>query len=723
MAFVVVNLFVALLNLLIGFFALIQSKKKKSAFVFLLIVICATLWSFFISTIELTNSLDAKVMFARLSFFGPNFLPLLLIYFTKLFPNEIELFKSKDKENLLITSLGIFTFITQSISLFTSGLISSAEYIDGSVKYIYGVLYLPYFLFFAGSIILMLYFLFSKYRNSDGVDKLKLKFILLGFSISAAFAITTNLIFPLLGNDEISKLGPVSTIFLFVFTSYSVISHRLFDIGTFLVKILEPVVIGTILYLIVFIVRTFEIQVLKIDFYNTLNIFIDYVACIVVAIIISWILRFTGKFLSKVLANNSIEVTNILGILEENLSSVLDVQTAIDNFTRVSKEYFPDARFYFCKIEQEKIIESNTGQLIDINIDWIREIKQHRRTYITQENSDNVSIELQHRKISVVGILSNDYFIIFLDKEGNHIYTKLELDSIELVVEKLSSAWERIRLHQQTEDFNKILENKVSEQTKELTDKNATLEENLRKERDMMDILGHELRTPLSIARNQIGAIELYLKSNTSASLEREKIEPYIGKSMENMRREVKILETILSSTKIENNRIELNITDVDCIDVVNDAVEGLQESAKAKNLELRSELPSTSITCKGDREKVQEIIFNLVDNAIKYTEKGSVIVKLEVINQEVKFSVIDTGEGIPAEDIPKLGKKFFRSNMYLESHIPGKMPVVRPGGTGIGLFVVFGLAKLMGGRIEIISELNVGSTFSFILPINQISK
>lgn len=82
-----------------------------------------------------------------------------------------------------------------------------------------------------------------------------------------------------------------------------------------------------------------------------------------------------------------------------------------------------------------------------------------------------------------------------------------------------------------------------------------------------------------------------------------------------------------------------------------------------------------------------------------------------------VKFSVIDTGEGIPKEDIPNLGKKFFRSRMYLDSSSDNNMKVVRPGGTGIGLYVVFNLVKMMSGRVEIQSEVNKGSTFSVYLP------
>lgn len=80
-------------------------------------------------------------------------------------------------------------------------------------------------------------------------------------------------------------------------------------------------------------------------------------------------------------------------------------------------------------------------------------------------------------------------------------------------------------------------------------------------------------------------------------------------------------------------------------------------------------------------------------------------------------FTVIDTGKGILRDDIPKLGQKFYRLNNYIESSKGDKVDVIRPGGTGLGLYVAFNLVKKMGGNISVQSELGKGSAFSFSLP------
>ncbi|HII95249.1 MAG TPA: hypothetical protein HA367_05910, partial [Candidatus Methanofastidiosum sp.] len=116
------------------------------------------------------------------------------------------------------------------------------------------------------------------------------------------------------------------------------------------------------------------------------------------------------------------------------------------------------------------------------------------------------------------------------------------------------------------------------------------------------------------------------------------------------------------------------------------------------------------------DKARTVEILNNLIDNAIKYTDKGSITIKSEYNEDFVTVSIKDTGKGIPKEEIPKLGQKFHRVENYLESN--KRLDIVRPGGTGLGLYVTFKLVELMGGKISVKSEINVGSEFVFTLPV-----
>lgn len=116
------------------------------------------------------------------------------------------------------------------------------------------------------------------------------------------------------------------------------------------------------------------------------------------------------------------------------------------------------------------------------------------------------------------------------------------------------------------------------------------------------------------------------------------------------------------------------------------------------------------------DRSQMQEIVDNLISNAVKYTDKGWIDIFVENDGDFVKFKIVDTGIGIAEEDQVNLGKKFYRVGPHVsdESRLYN---VVRPGGTGLGLYVTFNLVRKQGGTVSVESEPGKGSTFTFSIP------
>jgi signal transduction histidine kinase len=228
----------------------------------------------------------------------------------------------------------------------------------------------------------------------------------------------------------------------------------------------------------------------------------------------------------------------------------------------------------------------------------------------------------------------------------------------------------------------------------------------------MFDIIGHELRTPLSIARNAIFLTNKYLNLK---DFEPEKARIYSATALKHTQKEVDLLNTLLTATKIDNNKLELLPSKVNVVEVINNSLLEFKGRAKEKDLEVIKDIPAESILWV-DKARLQEIIDNLIDNAIKYTDKGFVEITLKDLKTKVIFSVSDSGKGIPKRYIKSLGKKFYRVDNYVnkvESHVD----IVRPGGTGLGLYITFCLIKVMGGTIEITSEEGKGSCFKVELP------
>lgn len=242
------------------------------------------------------------------------------------------------------------------------------------------------------------------------------------------------------------------------------------------------------------------------------------------------------------------------------------------------------------------------------------------------------------------------------------------------------------------------------------------------RERDMMDIMGHELRTPLSIIKISLGSLDLKAKK-TPEKFNTEVYWPHSAKMHDAINRETQLLETMLTSTKIDARKLELAYEKVDIKSVIEDSLLGHQQQIDDKKLEIVKNNLNDSIYVYADNVRLSEVIDNLINNAVKYTNQGKIEVMLEEVEKDmVKVSIRDTGMGIPKEAISRLGEKFYRVRQYVNGDENGNSKaniatVVRPGGTGLGLYVTFGLIRMMGGEVEVESEVGVGSVFSFTIP------
>lgn len=704
---------ISILNFILGVMSIIKSTDRKSAWYFFGIITVSVLWSVAIALLEIVQTIDDKLILARFSFFSIVFIPFFLYKFIRIFPfvSSATINKKKDKYlSIIFLILGAFFNIN---ACFTENFIKSAEIKDSLVTYSYSFLYVPFFVYFVLTVGVLLFYFFKKFKVATGLNKLKIRYVFTGFTITVIWGSVTNLILPILGVDSFANLGPISTIFLFGFTSYSMIYHRLFDIGTFVAKLIQQLIIGVLLFMVVYGVRSFQIQVLNItNFYDPLYLFIDFVACIIVAILITNITNFISKTVNRLINRDVPDLYEMMKRIDQEIGQILEREIAIEKFLVLSKEYFIDTNVRFIKINIRnglEIYDSKHG-FSKSKDNPLNDIFPIQNVIISQENSNIKHIKIfKENDIGIISELITNNYIVFSNKVNGMAFTKYELDSIELLIEKLKSIFIRIQYHEKTEKFNDLLQDRVDLQTKELRKKNFELKEAMRKEKDMLDILGHELRTPLSIARNAVDMIKIFKKQD---KLNPKNFEKYIDMAQENIYREVKLLEIMLAATKIDNKKLSLEFSKVDLVDVVHDTLSGLKKIGRAKGLEIEFEAPKIAFVY-ADRIRIQEVADNFIDNAIKYTQKGKVAIVISEEEKSYKLSVIDTGIGIAKSDIENLGKKFYRANNYMKGDPNINISIIRPGGTGLGLYVTFGLVKAMGGEIKVESELGKGSSFS----------
>lgn len=169
------------------------------------------------------------------------------------------------------------------------------------------------------------------------------------------------------------------------------------------------------------------------------------------------------------------------------------------------------------------------------------------------------------------------------------------------------------------------------------------------------------------------------------------------------------LVNDVLDVSKIEAGRVELSIEDFKLSDVVNEVFETSSFLANKKGLELKKDIPD-DISLKSDRRRVKQILMNLVSNAIKFTDLGSVKIVTRLKNENyIDIEVIDTGIGIKEEDMEKLFQPFQQVDMSRTK---------KHEGTGLGLHLSRKLAVILGGDIKAESEFGKGTKFVITLPL-----
>jgi CheY-like chemotaxis protein len=213
--------------------------------------------------------------------------------------------------------------------------------------------------------------------------------------------------------------------------------------------------------------------------------------------------------------------------------------------------------------------------------------------------------------------------------------------------------------------------------------------------------MSHELRTPMN---GVIGITELILAGNISED-NRAQLE-LVKRSGIQM---VSLINDILDLTRLESSRLKLENVPTDVRTIVSDVVELLIPKAEQKKLKMISEIDSQiPIAILSDPTRLKQVLTNLLNNAVKFTNKGEVNLKAIIIGNRIKFSISDTGIGIRSDILQKLFVPFEQADVSFTR---------RYGGSGLGLAISRKLVYLMGGIIDVESKEGIGSTFSFDLP------
>lgn len=224
--------------------------------------------------------------------------------------------------------------------------------------------------------------------------------------------------------------------------------------------------------------------------------------------------------------------------------------------------------------------------------------------------------------------------------------------------------------------------------------------------RDFVANVSHELRTPLSIFR---GYLETLLDDPHQPPGELLRILEIMERHSNRLNA---LVEDVLSLARLESPGMELNRSQVDLPQLLHSVMRDWEKRFAAKELKSHLNFPGTLPALDADETRLQELIYNLLDNAVKYSRPGgTVFLRAEPSADSIRISVTDEGVGIPPGDLPRIFERFYRADKSRSSE---------QSGTGLGLSIVKHIAQLHGGSVEAQSQVGKGTTISVVLPIKR---
>lgn len=262
---------------------------------------------------------------------------------------------------------------------------------------------------------------------------------------------------------------------------------------------------------------------------------------------------------------------------------------------------------------------------------------------------------------------------------------------------------ERKKAQDELKQAHDRLEERVAERTRELEEANERLKELDRLKSMFLASMSHELRTPLNSIIGFTGLLLMGMSGELSEEQKRQLT--MVKKSADHL---LSLINDILDISKIESGKVDLDVEELDLEDIISAVVASVAPQAKEKSLDLDVRVEN-GIVVQSDRRRLTQIIMNLVSNAIKFTEQGTVTLSAASDAGHAEVAVTDTGIGIREEEMTKLFRPFQQADMSSTRRFEG---------TGLGLYLSWKLVHMLGGEIRAESEFGEGSTFTFTIPL-----
>lgn len=587
-----------------------------------------------------------------------------------------------------------------------------------------------------GSVLLGIFYVIRKNIASRGIEKTQMRYLLAGTLTMFSLIVLLNFVAVVaFKKSSFANYGPLFTLPFVIATAYSIIRYRLMDIRFFVVRsVLFSLLVGTffLLYGLIIWVATTLAAIRGVILTPGIHALAAVIVTAVAIFAFRWYQAFLEQVTNRVFFKARYNARQALINLGRELTETIDIGRIQELLTKTLRETVKVEKvIVFLRDTEQKVFRPSWGTeflsprtFLQDTHPLVRHLKHSENLIVRDElplilerqdpRHDAEEIKEIQTALSwvdaalvlplmVKGELTGMLFLG--DKLAGDPFSTEDLELLTILAPQAATALENARLYQQAAEFGRTLEREVARATEELQIANEQLKDTDKAKSEFLSIASHQLYTPLTAIRGYLSMIAEGDFGNVP-----EKLRNSLNIVTESSERLIELIKNLLDVSRIESGRLELSLESVDLTQMAKELVAELTPNAEKKKLNLTFQEPPRKLaSVVADAQRLRQVLLNTLDNAIKYTNQGSVEVRVQEHGDDVVYSVKDTGRGMSKDALARLFAKFTRM---------GARDGQRADGLGLGLYVARQMIREIHGDIWAESEgEGKGSTFTVRLP------
>lgn len=394
----------------------------------------------------------------------------------------------------------------------------------------------------------------------------------------------------------------------------------------------------------------------------------------------------------------------------ERIQAVLAPHSDLESILKASRnfisQYFKIERCSFALLSEYRM--AIFGGQINLSDSDREALENITGKIVTQDVADgDLRRFMRSNSLTAVLKLGNqfaDIGYLLLGRKKASLLTAKDKMYLAIATDEIAAAVRYAMRLAEVERFNLALQERMAKATSQLRKNNEKLIALDEAKDEFITMASHQLRTPLTSVKGYLSM----LKEGDAGKLNAEQSQ-FVDQAFLSSQRMVFLIADLLNVSRIKTGKFLIESTPVYLPDVIKEEMDQLKGAVKAKKLAMSFDQPKHFPALLLDDTKIRQIIMNFLDNAVYYTPpRGTITVRLAATQKSVEFTVIDTGIGVPRASQHRLFTKFYRAE---------NAQLLRPDGTGLGLFMAKKVIVAQGGAIIFKSKVGEGSTFGFSLP------